>query len=111
MGSVTDIGSPIKLFIEKVRKETTDGLGDWELKAPVELELNAIVNEKVGGEMDIQIINFGAKVEAEQQHKIKLSLGRKNDVEEVEKQSRIAEAKAKEKYAKKFGEYGDLINK
>ena len=25
------VGSPIKTFIEKIRKESTDGLADWEL--------------------------------------------------------------------------------
>lgn len=33
------------------------------------------------------------------------------DVEEAEKQAKIAEAKAKEEYAKEFGKYGNLIKK
>ena len=92
---ITNIGSPIKSFIEKIRKESIDGLGDWELKTPIELELNAIVSGKVGGGMDIQVVNFGAKVEAEQQQKIKLSIGPKDDVTEAERKGRIAESEAK----------------
>ncbi len=87
------IGSPIKSFIEKVKNESVDGLGDWELKAPIELELSTIVKGNAGGGLDIQVINFGAKVEAEQQQKIKLSIGPKDEAEEAEKKARIAKAK------------------
>ena len=66
------IGSPIKTFIEKVRKETIDEINDWELKAPIDLELSAVVKGKVGGGIDIEIVNFGAKIEAEQLQKIKI---------------------------------------
>ncbi len=73
-----------------------DGLDDWELKSPIELELNAIVNGKIGGCMDIQVVNFGAKVEAEQQQKIKLSIGPKDPASEAEKKARIEKAMAEE---------------
>jgi|GEM_PF-1681671 len=85
--SQENIGSPIKQFIEKTRKETIAGLDDWELKAPIEVELSTIVKGKVGGGLDIQVINFGAKVEAEQIHKVRLSIG---PVEEIQKRERIA---------------------
>ena len=90
------IGSPIKTFIEKIRKESTDGLADWELKAPIELELSAIVKGKIGGGMDIEVVHFGAKVEAEQLQKVKMAIGPKNEAEEAEKKARIAEAQANE---------------
>lgn len=90
------IGSPIKTFIEKIRKESTDGLADWELKAPIELELSAIVKGKIGGGIDIEVVHFGAKVEAEQLQKVKMAIGPKNEAEEAEKKARIAEAQANE---------------
>ena len=93
------IGSPIKTFIEKIRKESIDGLADWELKAPIELELSAIVKGKVGGGIDIEVVNFGAKVEAEQLQKVKMVIGPKSEAEEAEKKARIAESQAKEKDA------------
>lgn len=93
------IGSPIKTFIEKIRKESTDGLADWELKAPIELELSAIVKGKAGGGMDIEVIHFGAKVEAEQLQKVKMAIGPKSEAEEAEKKARIAEAQSKEQDA------------
>ena len=90
------IGSPLKSFIEKTRKEAEDGLGTWELKAPIELELSAIVRGKVGGGLDIEIINLGAKVEGEQIQKIKLAIGPKDEVDEAEKRARIEKAKTEE---------------
>jgi hypothetical protein len=87
-------GSPIKEFIEQTKNQAIAGLGsDWELKAPIELELNAIVSGKVGGGIDIKVINFGAKVEAEQQQKIKISIGAKDEAEQEEKKARIGTAK------------------
>ncbi len=90
---MSNIGSPIKGFIEQTKNQAIAGLGDWELKAPIELELNAIVSGKVGGEMDIQVINFGAKVEAKQRQKIKISIGPKDEAEQEERKARIAKAK------------------
>jgi len=66
---INTTGSPIKEFIEQTKNQSIAGLGDWEFKAPIELELNTIVSGKVGGGIDIQVINFGAKVEAEQEEK------------------------------------------
>jgi len=90
---MTIAGSPIKDFIEQTRKQAIEGLGDWEFKAPIDLELNTIVSGKVGGGIDIQVINFGAKVEAEQQQKIKISIGPKDEAEQEEKKARIETAK------------------
>lgn len=90
---VGEIGSPIREFIEQTKDQTIAGLGEWELKKPIDLELNTIVSGKVGGGIDIQVINFGAKVEAEQQQKIKISIGPKEEVEEEEKKARIEKAK------------------
>lgn len=89
---MTTTGSPIKEFIEQTKNQAIAGLSDWELKAPIELELNTIVSGKVGGGVDIQVINFGAKVEAEQQQKIKLSIGPKDEAEQEEKKARIKKA-------------------
>ena len=105
------IGIPIKTFIEKIRKESTDGLADWELKAPIELELSAIVKGKAGGGMDIEVVHFGAKVEAEQLQKVKMAIGPKSEAEEAEKKARIAEAEANEQNAlrrKKLSNETDL---
>ncbi len=90
---MTTTGSPIKEFIEQTKNQAVAGLGDWEFKAPIELELNTIVSGKVGGGIDIQVINFGAKVEAEQQQKIKMSIGPKDEAEQEEKKARIEKAK------------------
>lgn len=87
---MTETGSPIKEFIEKTREQAIAGLGDWELKAPIELELNTIVSGKAGGGIDISVINFGAKVEAEQQQKIRIVIGPRDQEAESAK---IAEAK------------------
>lgn len=89
-------GSPIKEFIEQTKAQAIAGLGDWELKAPIELELNAIVSGKVGGGIDVKVINFGAKVEAEQQQKIKISIGPKSEAEEEERKARVQIAKAQQ---------------
>lgn len=86
-------GSPIKEFIEQTKNQALAGLGDWEFKAPIELELNTIVSGKVGGGIDIKVIHFGAKVEAEQQQKIKISIGPKDEAEQEEKKARAAVAK------------------
>ncbi|MEK6914977.1 MAG: hypothetical protein AABW89_00350 [Nanoarchaeota archaeon] len=91
--NMLNIGSPIKEFIEQTKNQALAGLGDWEFKAPIELELNAIVSGKVGGGIDIKVINFGAKVEAEQQQKIKISIGPKDEAEQEEKKARVAVAK------------------
>lgn len=93
-------GSPIKKFIEQTRKETVEGLEDWELKAPIDLEISAIVNGNVSGGIDISVVNFGAKVQAEQVQKIKLSIGPKDEAEQEEKKARVEIAKERQKYAK-----------
>jgi len=95
---MTNIGSPIKEFIEQTKNQAIDALGNWEFKAPIELELNTIVSGKVGGGIDIQVINFGAKVEAEQQQKIKISIGPKDEAEQEEKRARISVAKHLQSY-------------
>ncbi|MFH1452174.1 MAG: hypothetical protein ABIF88_03305 [archaeon] len=95
----TDIGSPIKEFIEQTKNQAVAGLGDWEFKAPIELELNTIVSGKVGGGINIQVINFGAKVEAEQQQKIKFSIGPKDEAEQEEKKAKIQIAKAQQSFS------------
>ena len=92
----TNIGSPIKEFIEQTKDKAIAGLGDWELKAPIDLELNTIVSGKAGGGIDIKVINFGAKVEAEQQQKIKISIGPKDEAEQEEKKARVEIAKAQQ---------------
>lgn len=89
----TNIGSPIKEFIEQTKDQAIAGLGNWELKAPIDLELNTIVSGKAGGGIDIKVINFGAKVEAEQQQKIKISIGPKDEAEQEEKKARVEIAK------------------
>ena len=95
-------GSPIKEFIEQTKTQALAGLGDWEFKAPIELELNTIVSGKVGGGIDIKVINFGAKVEAEQQQKIKFSVGPKDEAEQEEKKARVEIAKERQKYSKEI---------
>ena len=73
---MVEVGSPIKLFIEQAKEQAIAGLGDWELKKPITLELSTIVSGKVGGSFDIQVINFGAKVNAEQIQKISFLSGK-----------------------------------
>ena len=90
-------GSPIKEFIEQAKTQALAGLGDWEFKAPIELELNTIVSGKEGGGIDIKVINFGAKVETEQQHKMKFSIGPRDEAEQEEKKARIEVAKELQK--------------
>ncbi|MDD4083278.1 MAG: hypothetical protein PHD05_07860 [Sphaerochaetaceae bacterium] len=92
-------GSPIKEFIEQTKNQAVAGLGDWEFKAPIELELNTIVSGKAEGGIDIKVINFGAKVGAEQQQKIKISIGPKDEAEQEEKKTRVEIAKEKQKFA------------
>jgi len=90
---MVETGSPIKSFIEQAKEQAIAGLGDWELKKPITLELSTIVSGKVGGGLDIQVINFGAKVNAEHIQKINLSIGPKDEAEEEEKKARIEKAK------------------
>lgn len=96
-----ETGSPIKNFIEQVRKQTEAGLGEWELNNPIELELSTIVSGKVGAGLDIQVINFGASVKAEEIQKIKMSISPKNGVLEARKKVDIQEANFKEELAKR----------
>ena len=96
-----ETGSPIKNFIKQVRKQTEDGLGEWELNGPVELELSTIVSGKAGAGLNIQVINFGASVKAEEVQKIKMSISPKNDVLEARKKADIERAKYQEELAKK----------
>ena len=69
--------------------------------------MSAIVKGKVGGGIDIEVVNFGAKVEAEQLQKVKMAIGPKSEAEEAEKKARIAEAQAKEKDAKLKNKWSD----
>ncbi|MEK6861807.1 MAG: trypco2 family protein [Nanoarchaeota archaeon] len=89
-------GSPLTDFITQIREQTEKALGDWELKSPVELELSVVTSGKVDGGIDIRVVKFGAKVEAEQVQKIKMSIAPKDEVAEAEKKARIATAKKTE---------------
>ncbi|MBS3115296.1 hypothetical protein J4482_01560 [Candidatus Woesearchaeota archaeon] len=93
-----EAGSSIKQFIERTITETEVALLGhyWELKKPIELELSAIAKGKSGGGFDLQIVNFGVKVEEAQLQKIKLAIGPKTDVDEAEKSARISKAKKEE---------------
>ena len=93
-------GSPIKEFIEQARKQAEAGVGNWEFKAPLDLELSTIVSGKAGGGIDIKVVNFGANVQAEQIQKIKTSIGPKDKLEQTIKRTKLMEAKRKEKYEK-----------
>jgi hypothetical protein len=95
-----NIGSPITEVIEQVRKQVDKGLDTWELKAPIELELNAIVSEERGGGINFKIIKYGKSVETEQRQKIKFSIGPKSEAEQEDKKARIEEAKARIEKAK-----------
>ena len=95
---MSEAGSPIEEFIKQTRDQAIAGLGDWELKAPIELELNTIVSGKAGGGVDISVINFGAKVDREQQQKIRIVIGPRDQEEE---NARNAEAKFRKTIADK----------
>lgn len=100
MGEPTDIGSPIAQFIKNIREQVVAGLGDWELKAPMELELSTIIEKEAKGGLQISVLNLGAKVNKGEIQKIKIVVGNKDEVSEAEKSAKIAVAKAKAKMAK-----------
>ena len=99
--NMIDIGSPIKSFIEQIRNQTKEGLGDWELKAPISLEISTIVNGNAEGLLDIKVINFGAKIRAEQVQKIKISIGPKSDLEQAENKLKLLKINKEEFIEKK----------
>ncbi len=94
-------GSPIKSFIKKVIEETEDGLGDWELREPITLELSTIISSKAGAGLNIQVVNIGAGVKAEEIQKISMSISPKDEVLEARKKADIKEAKYQEELANK----------
>lgn len=96
-----EAGSPIKNFIEKVRKETKAGLDDWELKEPIQLELSTIVSGKTKAGLNIQVINVGANVKSEEVQKIKISIGPKDEVLEARKKADIGKAEYQKELANK----------
>jgi len=96
---MTEAGSPITKVIEQVKNQSIAGLGkDWEFKEPIKLELSTIISGKAGGNIDIKVVNFGAKVEATQIQKMNFSIGPKDEAEQEEKKARIAKAKHLQKY-------------
>ncbi len=99
--TIINAGSPIKDFVKSTKDQILEGLEGLELKTPIEMELNVIINGKLGAGLDISVVNFGAKVEATQTQKIKFSIGQKSDVEEAEKLARIEKAKTEEELAKR----------
>jgi len=90
-----ETGSPIKTFVEQTKDQVTAGLGDWELKGPIEFEMSTTVSGSIGGKLDIQVINFGSKVEAEQVQKIKISIGPRDILEEQKKKAIIEEIRTR----------------
>ena len=88
-------------FIKKTKDSAVEGLGDdWKLAEPIKLELSAIVKGKVGGGLEIQIVNFGAKIEAEQIQKISLAISQKDEVSEAQKAAKVAAAEVELRVAK-----------
>lgn len=97
MEETLTMGSPIQQFVKSTKDQILAGLGDLELKTPIEMELNVTVSGKAGAGLDINVIEFGAKVEATQVQKVRFSIGQKSEVEEAEKAARIAKAIADKK--------------
>jgi len=93
MPNETETGSPLTLVIQQTKEQTLAGLGDWELKKPLELEFSTIIKGKAESGLDIRVITFGAKVEAEEVQKIKMYVGPKDEAEVEEKNARIEKAK------------------
>ena len=91
-------------FIKKTKDSAVEGLGDdWKLAEPIKLELSAVVKGRVGGGLEIQIVNFGAKIEAEQIQKISLSISQKDEVSEAQKAAKIAIANKQKQLAEAMG--------
>lgn len=97
-----EAGSPIKTFIEQVKNQAGEGLGDWEFKEPIRFEMSTVVGSEGGAGLNISVISLGTKVKAEEVQKIKMSIGPKDEVSEAQKKAEIAKAEAEARYARQI---------
>lgn len=82
--NLSSTGSPLTEYIKQIKNQTIDALGDeWELKKPIELELSTVAKSNDKGNIDIRVISFGADVETEEIQKVKLTVGPKNEINDV----------------------------
>ena len=73
---LTDIGSPIKNFINQTIKQVNDGTPKgYALTSNIDFDLS-IVNQKTGkGKVDVKVLGFGRDVSNQSIQRVKFSIG------------------------------------
>lgn len=68
-------GSSVEEVMTQIREEVTNGLGDWTLKSPVELELSGTFHKEGGGKARFYVLEAGAVARSEETQRIKICFG------------------------------------
>lgn len=75
MGNFTDIGSPIKEYIDSALKQIKDALPeDARVDGTINIEMSTVLEKEKGGGLKINVLNLGAKVSENQIHKINIPI-------------------------------------
>ena len=82
---MSDIGSPLKTFIQTSLDQIKEGIGDnFYINKSIEFELSVATTGKVEGGLDIFVVKLGGNVEQQAIQKIKLSVNHKDSLEYAE---------------------------
>lgn len=79
----TDIGSPIKTFVNQTLKEINDGLPKgYDLTSSVDFELSVVNNTSKKGKIDVRVLSLGGDINAQNTQKVRFSIGDPNKAEQ-----------------------------
>ena len=88
-------------YLKTVKEKIKNGIGnDAQLAAPIEMELTTTTNTQTGGGLQIQIVELGAKISAEEVHRIKIRFELRTDLILAKERAELSELTEREAKAK-----------
>ncbi len=103
MEELSDIGSPIKEYIESALRQIKDALPeDARVDGNINIEMSTVLQKEKGGGLKINVLNLGAKVSENQIHKINIPIRILTEAGKAVEEAMKSEAEAKKATAEKI---------
>jgi len=79
----TDIGSPIKNFVNQSVKEIEAGMPKgYEVTSGIDFELSVVNRQQKGGKIDLRVLSLGGDVATQNTQKVRFSIGNPKQIEQ-----------------------------
>lgn len=100
--TILNTGSAIADYIKDVKNQIKIGLeDDASLAGHIELEMSTTLEKSGGGGFKISVLQAGAKVKIQEVHKIKIPIKLNSEIDKIEEEAKISEAKFQKKLSDK----------